>query len=230
MSFGPARSLRDTGIKAGTALLLQAPHIVDEVQASLPVEEREQVDLLIRVMDGFDRATAEHLEAVGTLSALLARRAGLDLATVATCLLAGRVHDIGKLAISRSTLCKPGPLSKDEWDEIKLHPAYGGSTLAGLPRLKRLAAAVIAHHERIDGGGYPYGLGGDEIPIESQIVAIAGAFCAMTSPQPFRATLLPGEAIAELERCAGTQFNAELVSTFGAMFRERPLVAAPDPI
>ena len=140
------------------------------------------------------------------------------------------MHDIGKLAISRSILLKAGRPSKSEWDELKLHSVYGGSTLAGLPRLKHLAPVVIAHHERVDGTGYPHGLAGDEIPIESQIVAIAGAFCTMTTPQPYRATVLPGEAVAELERCAGTQFNAELVAAFADMFRERAVSVVPDRI
>jgi HD-GYP domain-containing protein (c-di-GMP phosphodiesterase class II) len=187
----------------------------------MAVEELEQVDLLIRVMAGFDSDEAEHLEAVGTLSMLLADHCELTIEQTSTCLLAGRVHDIGKLAISRTVLFKPGPPSKDEWAELKLHPVYGGSTLAGLPRLKRLAPVIIAHHERVDGLGYPYGLAGSEIPIESQIVAIVEAFCAMTVPRPYCATRLPNDALAELQRCAGTQFNADLVEAFTDMFRER---------
>jgi HD-GYP domain-containing protein (c-di-GMP phosphodiesterase class II) len=170
-------------------------------------------------MAGFDRDTAEHLEAVGTLSMLLAHRAGLSETQVAQSLLGGRVHDIGKLAISRTILLKPDRPTTDEWAELKLHPVYGGSTLAGLPRLKHLAPIIIAHHERIDGRGYPHGIAGDEIPIESRVVAIADAFCAMTVPRPYCATLLPNDAITELQRCAGTQFDAPLVDAFTGMFR-----------
>jgi HD-GYP domain-containing protein (c-di-GMP phosphodiesterase class II) len=144
---------------------------------------------------------------------------------IATCLLAGRVHDIGKLAISRSILLKPSQPTKSEWAELKLLPVYGGSTLNGLPRLKHLAPIVVAHHERTDGLGYPHGISESEIPIESQIIAIADAFCAMTTPRPYCATRLPNDAILELERCAGTQFNADLVEAFADMFRDPGLVA-----
>jgi HD-GYP domain-containing protein (c-di-GMP phosphodiesterase class II) len=220
MSTNQARSLREAGIRTGSAVIRSAPRILETVQASIASEELEQVDVLIRVMAGFDRDTAEHLESVGTMSMLLAHRMGMPSDIVATCLLAGRVHDIGKLAISRSVLLKPGRPTKEEWIELKLHPVYGGSTLSGLPRLKHLTPIVIAHHERIDGNGYPNRMAGDEIPIESQVIAIADAFCAMTVPRPYCPTRLPNEALRELERCAGTQFNVDLVEAFADMFRE----------
>ena len=220
MALNQARTLREAGIRAGSAVIRQTSSIIEAVQGMIALEELEQVDVLIRVMAGFDRETAEHLETVGTMSMLLAHRLDMPSESIATCLLAGRVHDIGKLAISRGILLKPERPTKAEWDELKLHPVYGGSTLSGLPRLKHLAPVVIAHHERIDGFGYPYGLAGDEIPIESQIVAIADAFCAMTVPRPYCATRMPNEALDELQRCSGTQFNADLVETFADMFHE----------
>ena len=224
MSTHQARSLREAGIKTGSAVIRNAPRILEAVQGTIAREELEQVDVLIRVMAGFDRDTAEHLESVGTMSMLLAHRVEMAPEVVATCLLAGRVHDIGKLAISRSTLLKPSRPSKAEWVELKLLPVYGASTLSGLPRLKHLAPIVIAHHERIDGDGYPHRIALDEIPIESQVIAIADAFCAMTVPRPYAPTRLPNDAIRELERCAGTQFNADLVEAFADMFREPGLI------
>jgi HD-GYP domain-containing protein (c-di-GMP phosphodiesterase class II) len=229
MPYDDAHALEAAGFQAGTEVVRYAPHVRESVRTLVAAEEIEQVDLLLRVMAGFDAASAEHLEAVGTMAMLLADHCKFAPQIVSTSLLAGRLHDIGKLAISRTLLLKPGPPTPAEWEELKLHPIHGGATLAGLPRLKRLAPCIIAHHERVDGRGYPYGLGGDEIPIESQIVAIAEAFCAMTVPRPYAPTLLPGDALAELERCAGTQFTAELVDGFVDMFRSGRSVTIESP-
>ena len=230
MAILQGQNLRDAGLQSGTSIAFHAPRILDAVMTVLSPEDVEQVDVLVRVMAGLDRDTAEHLEAVGTLSMVLAERAGLELNTIAACLLGGRVHDIGKLAISRSILLKPERPTKTEWDELKLHPVYGGSTLAGLPRLKHLAPLVISHHERMDGKGYPHGLSASEIPLECRIIAIADAFCAMTVPRPYCATMLPNEALTELQRCAGSQFDSELVATFTDIFREPPVALVSETI
>jgi HD-GYP domain-containing protein (c-di-GMP phosphodiesterase class II) len=188
--------------------------IHDQVDAALPREMRSNVDLLIRVVSAFDLATAQHLEAVGVFAMHLALEIGFDHYQAAITKVAGRVHDVGKLSISRSILGKPGPLTSNEWREIRLAPHYGAKTLEGLPLLGVLAPIVQAHHERIDGKGYPGGLRWDEIPAESQVIAIADAFHAMTSPRPYANARLPGDALTEMLTGAGTQFNERYLYAF----------------
>ena len=193
---------------------------------AVPRSMLEHVNSLVRAMGAFDLRTAEHLEAVGLLAGDLALAVGFDVEEAGVIKLAARVHDIGKFGISRSILLKPSALGEDEWREIRLHPRFGASTLEGLPPLRRLAPIVIAHHERVDGTGYPNALRWDEIPPEAQIIAIADAFHAMTVPRPYSQPKLPSEALTELRRCSGTQFNQDYVHVFLEMIVERALRSA----
>ena len=129
--------------------------------------------------------------------------------------LAGVLHDIGKIGIADSILFKEGPLDDEEWAEIRSHPEIGARLLSA-PGLSDLRAWILAHHERVDGDGYPLGLSGDEIPLEARIIAVADAFEAMLADRPYRAGRSRAEALAELERCAGTQFDAEVVAALAA--------------
>ncbi|HEY6960354.1 MAG TPA: HD-GYP domain-containing protein [Gaiellaceae bacterium] len=129
----------------------------------------------------------------------------------------GPVHDIGKTAVAPSILRKPGPLDPDELAEIRVHPLAGARMLAGVASVKRGLACVLHHHERWDGTGYPHGLAGIEIPIEARILAVADAYDAMTTDRPYRAALSRDEARAEIERCAGTQFDPQVAQAFLAI-------------
>ena len=124
--------------------------------------------------------------------------------------LAGVLHDVGKIGVSDAILRKPGPLDEDEWAEMRKHPELGARILAGAD-LPDLAEWVFAHHERMDGSGYPLGLGGEQIPLEARILAVADAYEAMTSARPYSGAMTPEEAAAELDRFSGTQFDARVV-------------------
>ena len=180
-------------------------------------------DGMLRTIEHYDRATFIHLEAVGELSEKLALEMGLTPMQAGVAKLVGRLHDMGKVAISRDILLKPGPLTDDEWAEIRMHPVIGYDILAkaethnGIFGMLRLAKLARAHHERMDGAGYPDRLYGYEIPIESRLVAVTDAFHAMTVGRPYCRTKTPGEAIAELHRCAGTQFDHDIVEVFTMM-------------
>ena len=124
------------------------------------------------------------------------------------------LHDIGKIAIDEAILNKPGKLTDEEWKKIKQHPEIGYRIISSSPEHAEIAYDILSHHERYDGAGYPQGLKGEEIPIRARIVAIADAYDAMISKRTYRDPLTKEEALAELVRCRGTQFDPELVDIF----------------
>jgi two-component system, cell cycle response regulator len=189
-----------------------------------PLFVREASNLahgFVRMMAQRDAATAEHLEATASLTERLAGALQLPAATIFHATIAARLHDIGKIAISLAILNKPTQLDVGEWSEMRFHPIYGSSTIQCFDPLRAVAPIVRAHHERIDGMGYPDRLSGADIPIEARIIAIADAFHAMTSERPYALTRLPQQALEEIERCSGSQFDPEVVDVFLQMMRYR---------
>jgi HD-GYP domain-containing protein (c-di-GMP phosphodiesterase class II) len=148
---------------------------------------------------------------VGELSARVAKRMGLETEQVELARLAGSLHDLGKLAIPEEILRKPGPLNEAERLVLERHPQIGFRMLDSLG-VEPVASWVLHHHERWDGDGYPDGLGGDAIPLGSRILFVADAYDAMTTDRVYRSKLSHDRAISELERCAGTQFDPEVVA------------------
>ena len=124
---------------------------------------------------------------------------------------AAELHDIGKLAIPEELLHKPGPLDAEEWAFVRRHPLIGERIIGAAPALARAAKLVGATHERLDGSGYPDGLAGDQIPLGARIIAVCDAFTAMTFPRSYAPQLTVPQAIEELRRCAGTQFDPAVV-------------------
>ncbi len=159
------------------------------------------------------RGTA-HLAATIYRSVAVAKRLGLDHLSVEAIQLGALFHDLGKIAISDAILQKPEQLNDQEWSEIRAHPIIGASLLAQMPELDHIRPLILAHHERFDGRGYPNGLKGDAIPRAAQIIAVADAYEAMTTPRPYRRAVTPEAAIAELRSAAGTQFDPVVVDTF----------------
>jgi diguanylate cyclase (GGDEF)-like protein len=169
--------------------------------------------LLAETLDLRDVATARHSETVGRYCEQIARELRFEPARVERIRAAGILHDIGKLGIADAVLHKPGRLDPHEWVEIKRHSEIGSRILEHA-NLRDIGAWVLAHHERMDGGGYPQGLPGSEIPVEARILAVADAYEAMTADRPYRRALPLEHARAELERGAGTQFDADIVAVF----------------
>ncbi|SHE60907.1 HD domain-containing phosphohydrolase [Alkalibacter saccharofermentans] len=156
----------------------------------------------------------KHSERVGKLCETIARKMSLSKPEVDKIRVAGLLHDIGKIGIEESILNKVGKLDAKEWEMMKFHPAKGASILAKTIEYNDIAEIVLSHHERYDGKGYPNGLTGTEIPIMARIVAISDAYDAMTELRTYRTPFSKEEAIAELKRCSGTQFDPEIVLVF----------------
>jgi diguanylate cyclase (GGDEF)-like protein/putative nucleotidyltransferase with HDIG domain len=169
--------------------------------------------LLAETLDVRDDGTARHSHTVGRYAGEIAAALGLDEGRVERIRAAGVLHDIGKLGVADSILKKPGPLDDEEWREMRRHSELGARILAHA-NLADIASWVLAHHERLDGKGYPHGLAGDAIPVEARILAVADAYEAMTADRAYRAAMPAEDAQAELCRVAGTQFDPVVVEAF----------------
>jgi HD-GYP domain-containing protein (c-di-GMP phosphodiesterase class II) len=154
-----------------------------------------------------DLAFAEHSNRVTELALRLADAVGAGDDVKRAILVGGPLHDIGKLGVPDAILTKPGRLEPEELAEIRKHPAAGARMLDGIESLRHGLGCVRHHHERWDGTGYPDGLAESAIPLEARIVAVADAYDAMISDRPYRAALEREAALAEVDRCGGTQFD-----------------------
>lgn len=168
--------------------------------------------ILVKAMEYHDNYTRGHSQRVAEISAFLAESLGLDKEKIYW---AALLHDIGKIGISQHILNKEGPLDEEEFELIKQHPIKGYELIKDTEGFEDIAKIVLHHHERWDGNGYPAGLKDGEIPLESRIIFLADSFDAMTSVRSYRKTPLPtSEALEEIKRCSGTQFDPEVVKAF----------------
>ncbi|ANZ16377.1 putative domain HDIG-containing protein [Streptomyces noursei ATCC 11455] len=197
------------------------------------------VRALVQAVDIKDRYTRGHSERVGRASVLIARELGMAEDRLEVLRFAGILHDVGKLGVPTRLLRKDGPLTPQERRIIELHPEYGHEIVRGIGFLGEARAAILHHHERMDGSGYPYGLTGHHIPECARVVAVADAFDAMTSTRSYRRARPVPAAVAELRRCAGTQFDPRMVRALAAAldkhdWRPDQVTAeeqrAPDPV
>ncbi len=174
----------------------------------------ELAESLGRAVDARDRRLFQHSAVVADLSSLLGQAHGLTPRQAEMVHMAAHLHDVGKIGIPDSILLKPGPLTDSEWTVLRTHPKMGADILkpvkvfCGKPGVCEI---VLAHHERFDGSGYPYGLRGNDIPLGARIVAVADALSAMTEERPYRKSLSLDEAVEEVARCSGTHFDPCIV-------------------
>lgn len=172
------------------------------------------IDTIINTLHEKNKREELHSRRVSEYCELIGKALGLAESEIIELKTLGLLHDIGKIGIEEHILNKPGKLTDSEWQEIKSHPEIGFRILSSVPEMNDLAGYVLAHHERLDGNGYPRGLKGSEIPLQSRIVAIADSYDAMTGERTYKPSMTSNEALAELEKHAGTQFDRALATLF----------------
>jgi putative two-component system response regulator len=179
----------------------------------------EDLERLALVGEYRDDDTNRHTERVAHTAALLARELELEGELVWTIRRAAPLHDVGKIGISDTILLKPGRLTREEFETMKAHTLIGGRILGESDfRILQMATEIaLTHHEHWDGSGYPQGLAGGAIPIVGRITAVADAFDAMTHARPYKEAFPVAQAVAEIERCSGSQFDPRIVKAFMAL-------------
>ncbi len=183
------------------------------------------VAVLADAVEAKDPYTRGHCEGVSELAARVAERMSWDKAELDQIRYAALLHDVGKLGVPDGILLKPGQLLPEEFAVIKQHVTIGRDLVSRVPALEPIAPIVYLHHERWDGGGYPEGRSGEEIPLGARIVGAVDALDAMITKRPYREPLTLQSATEELQRCAGTQFDPQVVETLVRVLEERAPLA-----
>ena len=169
---------------------------------------------LVESIDAKDPYTSGHSERVAHLARKLAVEAGYDEDIAERVWICGLVHDVGKIGVPEAVLCKPGRLTDAEFDLIRAHPEIGHRILKDIPQMADVLPGVLSHHERWDGRGYPNGIAGEDLPLFARLIGLADSFDAMSSTRTYRSAMGRDKVLAEISRCAGSQFDPELAPIF----------------
>jgi HD-GYP domain-containing protein (c-di-GMP phosphodiesterase class II) len=193
-------------------------------------QAKEAVSTMVEAVNASDTYTGGHSHRVADYSVNLARLMGSARLEQEFIRQVATVHDIGKIGIPDEVLLKRGPLTDDEMSLIRLHPVLGASILSRMPGMERMVPIVLHHHERWDGTGYPSGLSHVDIPIESRIIFVVDAFDAMTTVRPYGKVHTTEEALAELRKHSGRQFDPLIVDVMHEAYRHGLLDDTPGSI
>jgi diguanylate cyclase (GGDEF)-like protein len=194
-----------------------------QLHGALRTSYLSTVAMLAEVIEAKDPFLRGHSDEVSRYVSAVAERLGMDTRLREKLVFGSLLHDVGKVGISERILLKPAALTAEERSVIQLHPKIGYRLVERVPALREIAPAILHHHERYDGGGYPSQLAGEDIPLEARVICVADSFSAMTAERPYRPRMSLEEACRELERCAGTQFDPEVVRVFVEEVRARPI-------
>jgi two-component system, cell cycle response regulator len=212
-SCGYAR-IPGEGVEASEALRVADRRLYAEKNSGRISALAQSKSVLLRAVGEWDADLSARGQTVAALAAATARALDLDADAIERVATAAELHDIGKIAIPRPLLVKPGALDADEWEFLRRHTVIGERIASGAPALVGVAKMIRSSHERWDGRGYPDALAGDDIPLGAQIVFVCDAYSAMTTERPYAAALSEAEALAELRRHSGTQFSPVVVDAF----------------
>ena len=204
----------------------QAMHLADQrmyarKQTSRPSALSQSKDVLLQALAERHPDLCGHVGNVGDLAEAVGLRLGMSYDASASLRNAAQLHDVGKVAIPDAIVGKPGPLDEEEWNFIRSHTLIGQRIVDAAPVLAGVGELIRSSHEAWNGRGYPDGLAGEAIPLGSRIIAVCDSYDAMTSDRPYRQARQPAEALAELRRCAGSQFDPEVVAAFEAVMAAR---------
>ncbi len=201
-------------------LVSQRTTELDKALEEIENSYRMTLKALVQALETRDSETHGHSERVVTFSLRLGHELGLDKDALRNLELGALLHDIGKIGVPDAILRKPAALTPEEWEKMRLHPQHGQKILRNIPFLEGATQLVAQHHEKWDGSGYPYGLRGEDIDIGARIFAVVDAFDAMVSDRVYRRGCSYQNALEELERCAGTQFDPLVVAAFKVIPKE----------
>jgi len=207
----------ETEVRSKTRELAEKNILLEQYSNNLENATVQIMSSLQAAMEEKDDYTAGHTRRVTEYVVLLGEAAGISNEDGIILRRASQFHDIGKLVIDLSCIQKPGALTPEEWELIKKHPEVGASIIEPLTFMDRERDIIRHHHEKLDGSGYPDGIGGAEIDILTRIITIADSYDAMTSRRNYRRNLSTPEAVGELRRCAGSQFDGDLVELFAGV-------------
>lgn len=244
LGYGPVGMLlailwSEIGVFA--ALIALGPIFIGRWASLQSVAERDVQDSALRTfaraVETKDFYTRGHSERVSKLVGLMGRDVGMPEERVALLSYAGLLHDIGKIRVPTHILQKAGPLTRDEYAAIQLHPVYGQAMMRDVSFLDDVLPGILHHHERFDGGGYPMGLAGEDIPEFARIISAADALDSMTSTRSYRSATTVADALAEIRRGAGTQFDPQMVELLDLVVEKHgwqpydaPAVAEPEEV